>query len=401
MNMDIRAGFDVVKGPYVDYFKSYVFDRPLAVSGRTNDRLRELGLVLYKALHFLIANYRDFLDIMPRGERDCRILEICGRRPFRVGTFRTDFVIDESGRIRIVEMTSRQPLNGYFTSGFLREIALEQAGRLGIGTVEDIYPGFFGYLQEYIGDAERICVIKGDEKLEEFRFYPALFEAAGLECRVVPVGDLAADPSVLDGAWVIEELTFDEIRALPDALIDRLAAAPLHNGLLPLLHTHDKRTFGLLADASFTGRVLDERERVVLDEFLVPAWTREGRPEEWARAAEDKDSYIIKPCDRGKSVGVHAGLLTGQDEWRRLIDPVSSRGSVLQPFIRQKRFKGMVGGEAREDFICGTLLYFNDRYFGPGLFRTSSLPVSNIADNRKAAQIVAGDDCGGKVTGLL
>lgn len=399
--MDIKAGFDAIKGPYIDYFRTYTYDRPLAVSKRTNDRLRELGLVLYKALDHLLGNYRDFLDLVPRDERELRILDICGRRPFRVGTFRTDFVIDRAGRIRMIEITSRQPLNGYFTSGFFREIALEQAGRLGILDREDPYPAFFDYLQDYMGGAERVCVIKGNEKLEEFKIYPALFEAAGLECRVVPVAELASDLSVLDGAWVVEELTFDEIRALPDAVIDRLARAPLHNDLLSLLHTHDKRIFGLLADEEFTGRVLDKRERAVLAEFLVPAWTRAARPEEWARAIDHKDSYIIKPVDKGKSVGVRAGVMTATDEWRKLLGSSAADRFILQPFIDQKRFQGRIGDEVREDFICGTLLYFNDRYFGPGLFRASSHPISNITDNRKAAQIVADDAGDGKGTGLL
>jgi hypothetical protein len=55
----------------------------------------------------------------------------------------------------------------------------------------------------------------------------------------------------------------------------------------------------------------------------------------------------------------------------------------------------MVGSEVRtNDYVTGTLLFFQGGYFGPGMFRASSHPVINVGDDRKiaAASLLAAHD---------
>ena len=61
---------------------------------------------------------------------------------------------------------------------------------------------------------------------------------------------------------------------------------------------------------------------------------------------------------------------------------------ILQEWIPQKRITGKIKGEKFEDFVTGTLLYFDDNYFGMGDFRTSSHPVTNKVDHRKACSLI-------------
>ena len=89
---------------------------------------------------------------------------------------------------------------------------------------------------------------------------------------------------------------------------------------------------------------------------------------------------------------VYAGCITDDASWKRLFDPTTLKQFVLQPFVVQKKFDGFVGDEKRNDFVSGTLLYFNQEFFGPGLYRTSSLPVSGLGNFRKIAQLVAKAD---------
>lgn len=387
--IDIRKGFDAVKSEYIQYFKKYTYEHPLVMSVETNDEMRRLGQVLHKAIRHMLDHYRDYLHIMPRSERDLEILAVCDRHPFRVGTYRTDFVIDESDHIHIIEMTTRQPLNGYFTSGFFREIALEQAQELSIGGIVDAYPGFFEYLEGYIGDARHVCVIKGNNKLEEINIYPAIFENAGIPCHIIPIADLPQKLDMLKDAWVIEELNFPEIRSFPLDIIDALAECRLHNSIKTLLFTHDKRFYQVLNQPAFLADALAPSEREILKKYMVPTYVYGDHPQEWEEAYRNKDGYILKHQLKGKCVDVYAGLLTEDSVWKSLFVPETAAELVLQPFIAQKRFDGLVGDEPRNDFAAGTLLYFNQEYFGPGLYRTSSLPVSGLKDFRKIAQLVA------------
>jgi glutathionylspermidine synthase len=387
--MNLRYGFDKIKPDYIKYFKEYVFEKPIITTQKTNEELRQLGLILYKAIDYLLCNYKDFLHLMPRCEKDLQIFDICRQYKYQVGTFRTDFVVDANNQIKIIEITTRQPLNGYFTSGFFRDIGLEQIADTDITKqVNDLYPEFFTYLQNYIGNVRHICVIKGDEKLEEIKIYPSVFEKAGIDCHIIPLNELAEKLHLLDNAWVIEELTFNEIRNLPLEIIDKLAQLPLHNNFLSLLHTHDKRFFALLADKTFLDCVLDSSEQDLLAKYLVPSYIWNEPSDIWENALKNKDNYILKHQHKGKSVDIYAGLVTDETTWRKLFEKGTIENYILQPFINQKKFKGIIADEVRNDYVAGTLLYFNDNYFGTGLYRTSSHPVTNIKDNRKIAQIV-------------
>ena len=390
--MNILKGFNAIKDEQVNYFQTYTYNYPVIMSIGKYEELKRLGQILYKAIRHMLDNYPKYLTLMPREEKDLRILEVCDKYPCRVGTFRTDFVVDKFNNIKIIEMTTRQPLNGYFTSGFFREIALEQIKGLQINEIVDIYPGFFDYLEKYIGDARHVCVIKGNEKLEEIKIYPAIFENAGIQCHIIPIEELPQKLKLLEDAWVIEELTFNEIRSFPLEIIDALAKCRLHNAIKALLFTHDKRFYYALNHPEFLKNALEPHEREILKKYIVPTYVYGDNPEEWEKAYNNKDGYILKHQIKGKSVDVYAGCITDDVAWEKLFIPATLEHMVLQPFVDQKQFEGFVGAEKRNDFAAGTLLYFNQEFFGPGLYRTSSLPVSGISDFRKIAQLVAKTD---------
>ena len=385
----LRTAFDALKGPQVAYFQGFTFDTPIVMSTPLAADMQALGLVLYKAIRHMLDHYRDYLHLLPRDEHDLRIFEICDRYPHPVGTFRTDFVIDEQNHIRVIEMTTRQPLNGFLTSGFVREIAMEQAVSCGLVQIVDLYPAFFDYLQDYIGDARHVCVIKGNERLEEFRFYPGMFEHAGMPCHVIPIADLPGKAELLSGAWVVEELTFDEIRAFPLDIIEQLARCRLHNAIKSLMISHDKAFLSVLCNPEFTSEALNPAETALLGRYLVPTYNYGSSAKVWDMAYNNKDEFILKHRLKGKSEDLFAGCLTKEAEWKQLFTPERLQNMVLQPMIHQRQFTGRVGAEARNDYAAGTLLYFNQEFFGPGMYRSSSLPVSGFRDFRKIGQLVA------------
>ena len=86
-----------------------------------------------------------------------------------------------------------------------------------------------------------------------------------------------------------------------------------------------------------------------------------------------------------------AGPLTDAAEWQALFDTGRADRMVLQEYVPQRRFRGTIGGQAYRDYAAGTLLFFEEGYFGPGLFRTSSYPVTNKVDDRKIAPLVTPD----------
>jgi hypothetical protein len=387
--MNITKGYEQAAPAYVEKFRPYCHDAPCVLSLARYRELKVLGLVLQKAITAMIVKHEQYADLMPMSERDLQVLRLCSARPFRLGTFRTDFIVDENNTVKIIEMTTRQPLNGYFISGFSRDLGMERARALKINDPVDDYPRFLEYLGNYFGNARHVCVIRGYERMGEFKIYPAIFNAAGMDCHVILPEEVGVKRHLLRDAAVIEELNHEEIRRLPDQDIEALAEAGVLNDFRNLFVAHDKRFFAVLGHPKFQQAELLPAERKLLAAYLVPTYLPGQVPQFWQDACDNPDAWILKHRLLGKGEKIYAGPLTDRTVWKQLFDTGAIRHMVLQPFLKQRRFPGWIGQETRNDFVAGTLLYFNDEFFGPGIYRASSAPVTNQGDDRKITQLVA------------
>ncbi|HWR11150.1 MAG TPA: hypothetical protein VN445_04980 [Rectinemataceae bacterium] len=309
--------------------------------------------------------------------------------PFRTGTFRTGFVIDEDCRIKVIEITIRQSLNGYFISGFSRAIGLERAKTLGLINVIDDVPRFLKYFSSRFAPTGKICIVMGHERLGDFKIYTEIFQKAGYDTRVIELEQL---PSSLEGATVIEELNHKEIMELPLDIMEVLNEHHIHNDFRILFLVHGKRFFALLTYKPFLAAALTAAESEHLARFTIPTYTWQQDRSAREEACRCKDSWILKPILFRKSEGVRAGCVTDKKIWNDLFDTGQVSGMVLQPMVKQKVFAEKIESDARNDNVADTLLYFNQDFFGPGIYRASSFVATNQGDNRKLAQLVADVD---------
>ena len=56
--------------------------------------------------------------------------------------------------------------------------------------------------------------------------------------------------------------------------------------------------------------------------------------------------------------------------------------------MKQKLYFTIYKGERLNDYVAGTILCVDDKYFGTGLFRTSTRPVINQTDAHKVAPVI-------------
>jgi hypothetical protein len=387
--MNLQKAFQNICVPQSLRFHKYCHEKPIVMTLETYEKTRQLGLILHKAILYFVQHYDDYATVMPLSPKDHHILQICNAHPFRAGTYRTDFVIDEQNQIRIIEMTTRQPLNGYFISGFTNQLGQEKALALHLKSVINDYPRLLRCLEREIGTSERICIIKGNERLGDFKVYVSLFELAGIETHVMPLAELGTQRHLLENAFLIEELSHKEIRELPDEIINLLAKGQILNDFRNLFLIHDKRFFYILTHKPFLEKALSADERKLLGQFTIPTYLWPLHPEKFKEAQWNPEDWILKSTVFGKGEAIYAGCVTPADVWESLFTSGNFRQMVLQPFLHQKKFKGNIGEEQRDDFVAGTLLFFDDQYFGPGIYRASSFPVTNQGDDRKLAQVVA------------
>lgn len=390
--IQLKSGFDSLAPKYVPYFEAFTFTSPIVFTDCTISELRNLGLLIHRAIKRYSDRYKDYVTLLPLSDVELYIAEICSHNPFQVGAFRADFVIDLNNNIKIIEFNMGQPLNGYFTTGFFHEIAKKFNKHLQIPGIVDLYSPLFSYLENYLCHKGKICVIHGDEVPAERKFYPELFEKAGIECCYVDVKSLDENLHKLSDSVLILELWPEEVYLLSEAALRAISLSQSHNAIIPLLFSGSKRFFSLLLNEKFMNDIFNSEEKTLLKKYIMPTYLPEHAPEVWQRAAHRKQEYILKHHFLGRGEEVYAGLQTPADRWQQIITG-TTKNYVLQEFVDQKQFHGFVGDEKRNDYITGTLLYINEEFFGPGLFRTHTTPVTKGTGNfRKIAPIVSDSD---------
>lgn len=388
----LYGGFaDVARGA-AEYFRPWTYDVPLAIRKETNDRLARIQQLFHRCVRHLAEHYDRYLGLMPVSDRVADILALSRSKPYRPGTYRTDFIVDETNQIRLIETTCRFAMNGYFTSGFFIHDLADRylAGRPEIRKI-DAYTPFYDRFMEYFRPFDHVCLLKGADDRNDTKFVIPVFEKAGFPVRVIPAADVPARTTEFRGAAVLGELSHDEICALPTETVEAIVAADSMNDLRTVFLIHDKRFFALLTHAAFLNNALAPAEIEEIRPFLIPTYAKALDPEIWRQARADKDRWILKPFNVGKSIDVFAGPLTDAAEWQALFDTGRADRMVLQEYVPQRRFRGTIGGQAYRDYAAGTLLFFEEGYFGPGLFRASSYPVTNKVDDRKIAPLVTPD----------
>ena len=386
------GGFaDVARGA-AEYFRPWTYDVPLAIRKETNDRLARVQQLFHRCVRHLAEHYDRYLGLMPVSDRVADILALSRSKPYRPGTYRTDFIVDETNQIRLIETTCRFAINGYFTSGFFIHDLADRylAGRPEIRKI-DAYTPFYDRFMEYFRPFDHVCLLKGADDRNDTKFVIPVFEKAGFPVRVIPAADVPARTTEFRGAAVLGELSHDEICALPTETVEAIVAADSMNDLRTGFLIHDKLFFALLTHAAFLNEALAPAEIEEIRPFLIPTYAKALDPEIWRQARADKDRWILKPFNVGKSIDVFAGPLTDAAEWQALFDTGRADRMVLQEYVPQRRFRGTIGGQTYRDYAAGTLLFFDEGYFGPGLFRASSYPVTNKVDDRKIAPLVTPD----------
>ncbi len=324
---------------------------------------------------------------MPLGDRELQILEMQEEYPFRAGTWRPDYIIAEDGSLKICEITSRFFAHGIFMSWYAEKWADKFMARFPGRTRSTRYPELLDYMLEILEGRRDIFVLKSADRTSEIRLYKDFYERHG--CTVTILEAPEVEPRRADwarpGVFLISALNQADLLSFSLDTLRAMMDRGMYSDFRNIFLIHDKRFMRLWFEDSFTGACLSPDDTAFLHAHAIGTSLCENVPD----AKNNKNAYIIKPYCLGKSEGVHAGVLTSQEDWEKLLE--SPQGMIVQPFLRQRTFHCDWDGQSFEDYMCGMMLCVNDRYFGDGLFRCSSLPVTNVGDDRKACSIDTDD----------
>ncbi len=366
-------------------FKWYL-ETPVVINSEKYTELHTVQQLLHKAICYFVKHYEEYSHIFTLSDSTKRIVDICKPYPYKTGTYRPDFLIDTDGRLKICEIGSRFPLNGYFLSGiaeYIGETRLSCTPELNRKRESE---KFLDYLMKYWGSFSKLCVLKGNDRPCDIKYYIPYFEKLGIETIVISPNEIEKNWDELTAdAAVVSEFNQMEMEKLSTRVLEAIAASNALNDMRSIFLIHDKRFLAVLSHKTFLQNAMTEEEAEFLKGFLIPTYTRNQHPKIWEAAKLTKNQWLIKHFLLGKSEKVYAGCMVSNEEWTQLFNSSEMDNMVLQPYISQKRIQSKIGNQTYHDFVVGTLLCFDDHFFGTGIFRASSFEIINRGDDRKMA----------------
>lgn len=380
-----------------DYFLRWYHPKPLLITLGRRDELRRMHALLYKCICHLAEHYRDYVDkYMPLSEKEMEILDYQSRKPFKAGAYRPDYIVSERGDLLLVEITCRFFGHGIW-HGYPAFYAADKFMEAFPSEVNEcVYDDLLEYMKDYVPDGRDIVVLKSSDKTNEIAMYSKFWDVFGHKTTVLEADQVEPCSALWrQNAFVISALNQDDLMSYSMDTLKAMVDADMVNDFRTILLAHDKRFLRLIFIDEFSSACLTPEETAFLRSHTIETFVYPGADADahalanawrWKDALENKDAYIIKPYNLGKSVGLHAGCMCSPEQWEEIFRS-DLHSMILQPFITQKRFPLVWEGTPYQDYICGMMLCVDDKYFDSGLVRCSSAPVTNKVDDRKKAII--------------
>lgn len=388
----LQRALDAFSAKYCNYLSQWQYDQPVVSAYAHSAKIREAGLALGKVIKGVALNFsdQDFVNYLPISQRSRDIVRLLNSNPvYDLGTYRTDTVFTPDGGIKFIEITCQFSLNAFVQADAFNRFSKSYADKHNIaGDRVEEYDQFVSFLSEKISRYSSVCVIKGRDQGQSSRFYVPLLRDAGFHVSEISFRDVNDNAGLIRGSHVINEFMVDEIESLGDDEISLISGQKAINDFRTILIAHDKRFFSLLSNWNILKQFLEPPELQALQSFLLCTVELSAINIAKYGILEDKDKWIIKHKNLGRSRHVYAGREVSDFEWKALLESLDYSEFVAQEWVPQKAYSGTVNGKIYNDYLTGTLLYFDDSYFGQGLYRASSHYVANKVDNRNASPLV-------------
>jgi len=371
----------------------YYYFQPVIFTSVMMDNFRKLQTILVKAINYYVKNFEAFDHITGHSDKVYKIAEIGRKYEYRIGVFRPDFIVGPDGQISIIEINARY-FHGYFAHGLTEYIMENKTGCYSTIDCKKPIDLIIDQIFRYFGDFEKLIYLRGGDRDVDNRYFEHFYKKIGIDYRNISPDDISSSHNLLKDAAIISGFNQMELKNLSDDDVEFLSASNMLNNLTTIFLVHDKRFLAVLFEKNFQAEVFSKEEIEFIRPYLTPTFTRKQDKEVWEIARLNRKDWILKPNLLGQSDGIVPGLLVSDEKWESIFKSSDIEQMILQPMLPQRTFTGKISRDGKEftDYATGTLLYFDDKFFGPGEFRATSTEVVNfIKDDRKIGPWITDD----------
>lgn len=338
---------------------------------------------LHEAISNMIGQYmRDprLQKIVSLPDDGLKLFEAFDELPYLVGSYRPDFLHDVGGTIRVCEINARFPCNGYFITHYLGHAFEYRKMHSHLRCAENLKDIPATFLSRF-NDTERVTIAKGKEKGWDIHFFQHELSKAGFQFDLIGISELIERENI---KGLVCELHQDELwqEGVSRALI-RARFAPQLNDPRTILFAHDKRFLSLFHDDEIIREYVEKETGLLLQEHIVPTYVVGLAADKVGEAKHNRNDWVLKPNLLGKGEQMLIGKNTTEQQWQAALADENNANFVLQPYIRQKKFPIRMLVDDRLETVdlnvVGTLLCFDNKFLGTGIYRASPQDIVNVA----------------------
>lgn len=369
-------------GWYSPSFSPY----PILITRADLDEFQRLRLLLNTAIRGIVKTYlgdkriREIIQLPPDL---CEILETMAKRPYRIGSFRPDLLLDQTGQWRICEINARFPLNGYMVSTYINSFI---ANLDYLAQNESAIPGLEQLIDQGLSRlGSRVTLVKDLDLGKEIHLFISELQRRGIFCQQCSPEELQVTAGQLTvcgepAGSLIWEVKREELRKLPSAVVEVLAHdTPYFNDLRTQILVHDKRLLAVLQSEEIVKSFLDRDDLSFLRRFLIPTWNA-AEPTIQDNLRTDPKRWLLKPNSSGRGKGILVGRSCLGDTWLQGLK--NCREYTAQYFLPQQEIPitAFEGGRpvTRNLNLVAMLPGFDETLMGPGFFRASDEELINL-----------------------
>jgi hypothetical protein len=226
---------------------------------------------------------------------------------------------------------------------------------------------------------------RGNESWHLMKLFPTL----GIKCHEVPLEAIPDQLELMRKSMIISELGLGEIMSLDDDTLLAMRDMQVLNDFRSALLVHDKHFFSLLSNPHVLRKILSEEEAHLMEKHCATTvdFPPVGTPL-YNEIRANKDQWIVKHRALGKGQSIHAGIEESDGDWGHLLGQLEPGSYVAQRMITQKSYTVELPDKTMNGYLSGTLLYHNNRFFGPGMYRISTEYILNVGQKIKAPVLI-------------
>lgn len=372
---------------YSDRFNPY----PVVVSDDLIAQVERANELTVRGVIAVVTNYFDdpaIQNILRLPPDALAMLRVAAKRPYhigRIGALRPDFLIDQSGQIRLCEINARFATNGFVMSQYLAEVFA--AAPYGRPTIDPCFDAVT-VLSSDFDLAKPITIIKRKERGYDIHYLRDELRKAS-DARSVhfcPPEALALRNGALHNGVVfcdqyVLELHQDELMSLPRDVIEALVTkATYFNDVRTVLIAHDKRLFAILTNREIMSKYVSDEDVRDLRRFFIPTYlVDDENVAEQLRASPAR--WVLKKYLSGKG----EDMFVGREDRVSMLEFIlknSASAYTVQPYIDQALFDITTTHreiETAPNHVVGLIPSYNGKLLGPGMFRASTGDVVNVS----------------------